>query len=402
MFNRVLLVDDSKSARFALRKLLEGKGLHVDTAETGEEALGYLNSHQPDLIFMDHLMPGMDGFEAVARIKQQPDKAGIPIVMCTSKDDADYIRLAKEQGASDILPKPATSHALNNLLSSLSKAIGNGHSAPNGSTSPVRPSGSSVASVPMLDDVVVPIETIERVATEAAEIVVNQLVAESVSKALEAKVPDLRDMVLEHFDVVAKSMLSGYLEKAMTKAKQEFTTIAEQESRKVAREVAAQAMDSDISAKLEVVREDVTRELNEQLSEIYSNIGDLKANQQLRKVAPELMSDILNQAREAASTEAESALMEAADIAKRHARENTEKAFAEAVKAFKVEAEQEMAASLQAGLESARQEAAEVAWEKINSFQNTNAVGSWGSKLISGLALTTSILALLGVAFLMF
>ena len=61
----VLVVDDSKSARLMLRKMLQGFGMTVDTAESGEEALNYLRDRQPDAIFMDHTMPGIDGLTAV-------------------------------------------------------------------------------------------------------------------------------------------------------------------------------------------------------------------------------------------------------------------------------------------------------------------------------------------------
>ena len=60
---KALLVDDSKSARFFLRNLLQKNGVEVDMVDSGEAALEYLKEHRPNLIFMDHLMPGIDGFE---------------------------------------------------------------------------------------------------------------------------------------------------------------------------------------------------------------------------------------------------------------------------------------------------------------------------------------------------
>src|SRR5690606_39693479 len=80
-----LLIDDSKVARFALSKLLENASMNVSMAGSAEEALDYLSHNDlPDVIFMDHLMPGMNGVEATKAIKSNPDTAHIPIIMCTS------------------------------------------------------------------------------------------------------------------------------------------------------------------------------------------------------------------------------------------------------------------------------------------------------------------------------
>lgn len=82
-----LLVDDSKVARFALSKLLEHRDMQVNMACSAEEALDFLSSNEhPDVIFMDHLMPGMNGVEATKAIKSNPNTAGIPIIMCTSQE----------------------------------------------------------------------------------------------------------------------------------------------------------------------------------------------------------------------------------------------------------------------------------------------------------------------------
>jgi len=66
---KALIVDDSKSARVLLKRMLVDLGLDVDTMNTADDALKYLIDHKPDVIFMDHMMPGMDGFEAVKHIK---------------------------------------------------------------------------------------------------------------------------------------------------------------------------------------------------------------------------------------------------------------------------------------------------------------------------------------------
>src|SRR6478735_7830621 len=102
---RALVVDDSKSARAFLAKLLEEQSVEVDAAETAEQAIEYLAHHRPDVIFMDHLMPGMDGFQAVQAIKSNPRTAMIPILMYTSQEGELYLGQARALGAVGVLPK---------------------------------------------------------------------------------------------------------------------------------------------------------------------------------------------------------------------------------------------------------------------------------------------------------
>jgi len=78
---RALVVDDSKAARVALKRLLERYDLMIHFAESGEQAIEFLKNQSVDVIFMDHSMPGMDGFEAVSVIKSDPRTAMIPVMM---------------------------------------------------------------------------------------------------------------------------------------------------------------------------------------------------------------------------------------------------------------------------------------------------------------------------------
>ena len=102
---RALIVDDSRSARVILSRMLEQQGLAVDTAESAEQALEYLQQQRPDVIFMDHLMPGMDGFQAVQAIKADPQTATIPLMMYTSQEGELYVSQARALGAVGVLPK---------------------------------------------------------------------------------------------------------------------------------------------------------------------------------------------------------------------------------------------------------------------------------------------------------
>jgi len=137
MSNRkVLLVDDSKSARYALRLLLQKRDFEVDTAESAEVALAKIKENSPEVVFMDHLMSGMNGFEALEILKKDETTARIPVVMCTSNDEDHYQREAREKGALGILPKPATPDKLANILTAIESDIQAHAQAPTAATEP--------------------------------------------------------------------------------------------------------------------------------------------------------------------------------------------------------------------------------------------------------------------------
>jgi CheY-like chemotaxis protein len=102
---RALVVDDSKSARVLLSRMLEKYEVEVDMAESAEQAIEYLKNNRPDAIFMDHLMPSMDGLQAVRAIKGNPLTATIPIMMYTSQEGELYVGQARALGAMGVLPK---------------------------------------------------------------------------------------------------------------------------------------------------------------------------------------------------------------------------------------------------------------------------------------------------------
>lgn len=117
----VLVVDDSKSARFMLRKMLGKINLTADLAESGEEAIDYLKDNQPDAIFMDHMMPGMNGLEAVQRIRENPHTSVIPVIMYTSQDGEEYKKNVISCGVTGILAKPASPDNLSAMVRKLNK-----------------------------------------------------------------------------------------------------------------------------------------------------------------------------------------------------------------------------------------------------------------------------------------
>ena len=100
-----LIVDDSRVARLALGRLLQQLGLDFDAADSAEAAMEYLRRHRPDVIFLDHMMPGMDGLEALRSIKADPATGTIPVLMYTSKRGEEYVAQARALGAAAVLPK---------------------------------------------------------------------------------------------------------------------------------------------------------------------------------------------------------------------------------------------------------------------------------------------------------
>lgn len=119
MRKTALVVDDSKTARNVLKKILETHDLEVATAESAEDAIEFLSDSRPDIIFMDHEMPGMDGLEAVSEIKDNPATATIPIMMYTAQQGELYVGQARALGAIGVLPKQLEPVEVSKVLESL-------------------------------------------------------------------------------------------------------------------------------------------------------------------------------------------------------------------------------------------------------------------------------------------
>ncbi len=104
--HHVLVVDDSKTELMYLTDVLQKNGMSVRTAEGADEAFKRLIDQKPDLILMDVVMPGQNGFQLTRTISRTPEYAGIPIIMCTSKNlETDRV-WGMRQGAKDYITKP--------------------------------------------------------------------------------------------------------------------------------------------------------------------------------------------------------------------------------------------------------------------------------------------------------
>jgi CheY-like chemotaxis protein len=118
---KALVVDDSKVAHLTLRKLLLERGVEVDWVGSGEDCIKYLDTKKPSIIFMDVMMPGMDGFETSRAITGQHLQASPPIIMCSANATDEDKRDAKESGAVGFLSKPYTPDQLDEVLRTVSE-----------------------------------------------------------------------------------------------------------------------------------------------------------------------------------------------------------------------------------------------------------------------------------------
>ena len=113
----VLLVDDDARNIFALSSVLERRGMKVLTATTGSEAIALLDSESdPAIVLMDIMMPEMDGYQTIAKIRENPAYRRLPIIALTAKAMKGDREKCLEAGASDYLAKPVNTEQLLSAL----------------------------------------------------------------------------------------------------------------------------------------------------------------------------------------------------------------------------------------------------------------------------------------------
>ncbi|QOY96789.1 response regulator [Massilia sp. UMI-21] len=103
---RILIVDDSPTERFYLTDILARAGYAVSTAVNGGEAIDKIRAERPQLILMDVVMPGANGFQVTRSIARDPELASIPVIICSSKNQETDRIWGMRQGARDYLIKP--------------------------------------------------------------------------------------------------------------------------------------------------------------------------------------------------------------------------------------------------------------------------------------------------------
>jgi len=300
---KALVVDDSKVAHLTLRKLLLERGVEVDWAGSGEDCIKYLDTRKPDIIFMDVMMPGMDGFETSRSITSQKLQGPPPIVMCSANATDEDKRDARESGAVSFLSKPYTPEQLDNVL----RMVGEGGAAislealatppapaiptpvvvekapPAPPTPPVAKAPISAPAMVTAQAAAVHAGDIEQIAERAA-----WAAAEKVSRdIIQELVPGLtREIALQTARGVAEDLgrraAHAAVRAAQEAAKQVATEIARgtaertarttaQESARVVAEQAAREVSEGVSQRnvtrgLEVNRDELLGQIEEQVS----------------------------------------------------------------------------------------------------------------------------------------
>ena len=276
---RILLVDDSKSARFSLKRLLQQQDIKTEFAESAGDALNYLTDNSPDIIFMDHLMPGMDGFEATKAIKSNPETKDIPVIMCTSKDGNDYAQQAMAIGAYAILPKPAPAATLAAILKRLDPAAGQ---------TPTQDSAGqenkSPAAAPMTPRTV---ENLARKVMDERFGMAQKSLSESLSKSL---MNTLKQEITQEVKQVQQSL------------KQELHSIIDSKVRSESTAISQKLSDELISSHMEELKKQLENRLNKSMSELESRLDAARKSD----------TDILSEVQTLARSTAEDLAVEAA------------------------------------------------------------------------------------------
>lgn len=113
---QVLIVDDSPTEVHVLKTMLEKHGYQVSTANSGEEGIEKAKAERPDVILMDVVMPGLNGFQATRQLSRDSGTNAIPIIIVTTKDQETDKVWGLRQGAKDYVTKPASEQELVNKI----------------------------------------------------------------------------------------------------------------------------------------------------------------------------------------------------------------------------------------------------------------------------------------------
>ncbi|WP_456374109.1 response regulator [Thiolapillus sp.] len=269
---KVLLVDDSKAARFAMGKLLKDQGLEVEMAASGEEALDKIATEDINIVFMDQSMPGMGGIAATTAITSNEKTSHIPVVLCTGNEGDKLEEMAREAGAIGVLTKPPQAEKLQAVLATIDV-----ETVTEETPEPQTEAATEAASGIDMDTIMAKVEELLKKAREDVSAVEKKLAQQldEVIKSSEAKLQPLHDSLKKVDERIVSqvkeqiSMDAGNHRIQLEALRQQVETGLDDMKEHEAR--LREDLISDVNGKMDEL-------LSERLAEIKDSVKDTRSN----------------------------------------------------------------------------------------------------------------------------
>lgn len=236
---KALVVDDSRLARIALSKLLRRRNVDVDMVATGTEALDYLRTARPDVVFMDYMMPDMDGFEATRRIRSLPGETEIPVVMYTAQENAEDRERAEALGIAGFLTKPSGEDSLEEIL----EALGRRSSEPSSATTGTAPERSTNAAPRQSAPAATKSAPVPAERAEPKREIAWQDIQAAACEAAEAKAIEASQQLVQQRIDALRGELEGTIRQAAAADRDATEALVEKTAQRIAEESAQRAIE---------------------------------------------------------------------------------------------------------------------------------------------------------------
>lgn len=331
--HKALVVDDSKVAHLTLRKLLSERGIQVDWVGSGEDAITYMEKQRPDIIFLDVMMPGMDGFETAHAITKNPAIAAPPVIMCSANATEEDKENANRNGAVGFLSKPYTPAQMDQMLVMVSElrvpvveqAVTSDTPAvpARPSVEPEIPSPDALQAIPQSMTAAAPgVATIDvaKVASDTARTVAEK-VAREVTRPLAEQIA--RQFAEEAGRKAAQAAIEAAKKAANDIARTSAAESARSTSEQVARDVSQQVAQQAIARGLSEGRENLIKGMEGHVVRVVrealgQTLTSKEFKQQLQQLAAEgVLPKAEATARQMASAEVDKAAAAVAGIAQK-------------------------------------------------------------------------------------
>ena len=309
---KALVIDDSKVAHLALSRLLKARGIEVDWLGSGEDALHYLERQAPpDVVFMDILMPGMNGFQATRAINDSPAIRATPIVMCSGNTTAQDKQQADESGAFGFLSKPYTPEQLDEILESVDQRLNSikhqpkDTAASQGAEAPARAiiEAAERAARAVSDEVARAVAA--EVASFTAEQTARAIAQDSGRAAVEEADRSARNVAVQASGEVAEAARRAAEEAARSVAEETANTVAANVAREIAQGITlSSAQTGDETAKsIQSMRGELKADIERSAVEwVRSALAEDEIRKQLdRSILDSLLPRVESVARHAAA-----------------------------------------------------------------------------------------------------